>query len=92
MRGWRAVGVRSQTSRAPCRGRNLPEGVADLLTTTDTVPGVMSRRNWTPRGGSRRLAREAAMRMVRMFLGGGFRYGLHEACGMLIGRHDLFEG
>ena len=50
---------------------------------------AVSRRAWTPREGLRQFVREAAMRASRVFIGSGWRYSLHEARGMLIGRHDF---
>ena len=49
----------------------------------------VSRRAWTPRHGLRNLAREAALRVFRVFLGSNVRYALHEARGLLIGRNDF---
>ena len=50
---------------------------------------AVSRRAWTPREGLRQFVWEAAMRVSRVFIGSGWRYSLHEARGMLIGRHDF---
>ena len=49
----------------------------------------LSRRTWTPRGGLRQLVQKAAMRVGRVFIGAGARYGLHEARGLLIRHHDF---
>lgn len=49
----------------------------------------LSRRSWTPGGGLRRLARKAAARIGRVFIGTGLRYSLHEARGLLIRHHDF---
>ena len=48
-----------------------------------------SRRAWAPRHGLRSVAGEVAMRVFRVFLGSSPRYVLHEARGLLIGRHDF---
>ena len=50
---------------------------------------AVSRRAWTPREGLWQFVQEAAMRTSRVFIGSGWRYSLHEARGMLIGRHDF---
>ena len=49
----------------------------------------VSRRAWAPRQGLTDLVGEVAMRVARTFLGGGVRYGLQEARGLLIGRRDF---
>ena len=66
---------------------------------TDSAPGRggrrarfvvrASRRAWTPRYGAREIGEEVAKRVARTLLGGGVRYALHEARGLLIGRHDF---
>lgn len=48
-----------------------------------------SRRAWTPRHGLPDVVREVTLRALRMFLGRGVRYALHEARGLLIGPHDF---
>ena len=49
----------------------------------------LSRRTWTPCVGWRQLVRKTAMRVGRIFVGTGVRYGLHEARGLLIRQRDF---
>lgn len=49
----------------------------------------LSRRWWMPGGTLRQVVRTVARRAGRLFLGTGVRYGMHEARGLLIGRHDF---
>jgi len=48
-----------------------------------------SRRAWAPQHGFRELVEQVRMRVVRLFLGSGVRYPLHEARGLLIGQNDF---
>ena len=57
---------------------------------TRFVIGV-SRRAWTPSPGWRRIARQAAMGVGKVFMGRGLRYGLRELRGFLIQPHDFGE-
>ena len=50
----------------------------------------LSRRTWTPRGGSaRQIVRKGAIRAGGIFIGGGFQYVLYEIRGWLIRPQDF---
>ena len=49
----------------------------------------LSRRWWTPGGAFRHVLRTVVLRAGRVCLGTGVRYGVHEARGLLVGRHDF---
>ena len=69
----------------------LPESVAALRSDSPRVRFIvgLSRRAWKPRAWLRQLTCKAAMRVGRVFIGGGIRYSLHDARGLLIRHHDF---